>query len=918
MKRYLMTFLVAILALYCAGAVFPSSSSGNGHDIASLHAWGPYSKRYAGISHIPDMRKGIRFDFSVMPGYYRNRQLVPHVLFESSYYPWEINPEMTRITYRYELEWKDRVYTDVTYHILDDNRTLVGIRCVNRTGTPQNLVLNQMAYIDYPETQPQVVATGTSRLQWYNAIDYVENAPVCKSPQYCLVYDGWQRNEERSASSLDGSILGRGFGRNEGDRLVYRVNILPGYENGAIGLRFKVKEGETAVLHLKGLTERSVELRGTGEFSFLSIPYRCEKAGEYKLEFISASTVGISLDGFFVGDSDEISHVNITPTPIPFTPVMEVGEGRKDFILKYKDCENFYGVAWNYQHSEVREILNGELESFFRRRVHDHVSSRLVGDRKWHYANAFLRPVVLEPNSEQTIYMLVCSGDKELVKRELSGFHLAPDKFITQVQPAKGMHSKDRILPAGEKYLLGTRLLQASLLSNIVYPVYTQKEYIRHFTPGKNWNSLYTWDSGFIALGLVDVDPAKAFECIKAYTTPVGNESAFIHHGTPLPIQMYACFDLWNNSLSRESLAFLYPRLKQYFDFMVGNDPYSTTRMQGSGLLRTWDYFYNSGGWDDYPPQHALRGSKSQYQSVTPVVTSAYYLRAAKILRLAAKELGLKRDVKEYEQVIGRLSYALQTYAWDEESGYYGYVVHDSVGNAKEIFRYKDQSNFNKGLDGVTPLVAGICSSDQVGKLMGHLFSPDELWTNVGISTVDQSAPYYLEDGYWNGAVWFPHQWMMWKALLDLGKGEEAYRVAHTALNNWEKECEESYFTFEHFIISSGRGAGWHQFSGLSSPILNWFAAYYRPGKVSTGFEVWITKSEFTDNYAGYKAEISFDDSTKPHERCMIVCMDVAGRKYEVRFNDKPVRFKSVHAGMLEITLPATNKAGELVVQAFD
>ena len=92
MKRYLMTFLTAIMTLCCAGTVFPLPSSGNSHDIASLHAWGPYSKRFAGISHIPDMRKGIRFDFSVMPGYYRNRQLVPHVLFESSYYPWEINP----------------------------------------------------------------------------------------------------------------------------------------------------------------------------------------------------------------------------------------------------------------------------------------------------------------------------------------------------------------------------------------------------------------------------------------------------------------------------------------------------------------------------------------------------------------------------------------------------------------------------------------------------------------------------------------------------------------------------------------------------------------------------------------------------------------------------------------------------------
>ena len=105
---------------------------------------------------------------------------------------------------------------------------------------PQNLVLNQMAYIDYPETYPQVAVSDTSGLQWYNAIDYIENEPASKSPQYKLVYDGWQRNEERSTSSLDGSILGRGFGRNEGDRLSYLVNILPGQENGAIGLRFKM------------------------------------------------------------------------------------------------------------------------------------------------------------------------------------------------------------------------------------------------------------------------------------------------------------------------------------------------------------------------------------------------------------------------------------------------------------------------------------------------------------------------------------------------------------------------------------------------------------------------------------------------------------------------------------------------------
>ena len=147
---------------------------------------------------------------------------------------------------------------------------------------------------------------------------------------------------------------------------------------------------------------------------------------------------------------------------------MEVGETKQDFILKYKDCDNYYGVAWNYQHSEVREILNGELESFFRRRVHEHVSSRLIGDRNWHYANAFLRPIVLEPDSEQTIYMLVCSGNKEQVKQELQDFHSTPDKLVARISSAEKAKPEDQVLPGGEKYLLGNRLLQASLLSNIV------------------------------------------------------------------------------------------------------------------------------------------------------------------------------------------------------------------------------------------------------------------------------------------------------------------------------------------------------------------------------------------------------------------------------------------------------------------
>lgn len=912
-KRLLLMLLPVVLWTTSVSGkeTIPPSCFNNSHDITSLQAWGPYSKRYAGISHIPDMQTGMRFDFSVMPGYYRNRQLVPHVLFESSYYPWDINPSMTRITYRYEMEWKNRVFTDITYYILDEHRTLVGMRCVNNTTANQNLVLNLMAYIDYEEEQPHFKLEGDSNIQWYNATDYVSNEPVRKSPQYKLVYDGWKRNEMRSSRSLSGFVLGKGFGKEKGDKVVYEVDILPGKETGKIAFRHNTPKNKTATFQLNGVVDSRLELKGNGEYSVTTLPYSCKKPGKYLLEICSEGTCSTDLDGFFIGSEEDMKQLKIVPRNISFTPEIKSGKTKQDLILKYPECDNYYGIAWNYKESKIREVLDDNLESFFRKKTHDHVSSRLIGNRKWHYSNAFLRPIVLAPHSEQTFYALVCTGTAKQVGSQIEEFHVSPESFISLIRKDKDS-PEEKILAEGKKYEFGNRLLQSALLSNIVYPVHTQGQYIRHFTPGKNWNSLYTWDSGFIALGLIDIDITKAFECIRAYTTPVGSESAFIHHGTPLPIQMYAYYDLWNNSQSKEALQFLYPRLKQFFDFMVGNNPYSTTRMKGSGLLRTWDYFYNSGGWDDYPPQHALRDKAS----VTPVVTSAYYIRAAKILRLAAKELGLKKDIKEYEQMIKQLSNALQTYAWDEETGYFGYVLHDGDGKPKGIYRYKDGSNFNKGLDGVSPLIANISSQEQTDRMISHLFSPHEMWTEVGISTVDQSAPYYRADGYWNGAVWFPHQWMVWKALLDLGEGEKAYQVATTALNIWEKECEESYYTFEHFIISSQRGAGWHQFSGLSSPILNWFAAYYRIGKVSTGFEVWLADSRFNDDYTQYQTDVAFDDSSAPHQRTMLVCMSPE-KNYRATFNGKELKIKVYHRGLLEITLPETNKPGRLAITSI-
>ena len=108
-------------------------------------------------------------------------------------------------------------------------------------------------------------------MQWYSAIDYTENEPAFKTPQYGLVYDGWYRNEERSSFSLDGSVLGKGFGKDAGDRVSYRIDIPSGMEDGAIGFRHKVEKGKTATLRLKERTDPakigdSCKISGSGEF----------------------------------------------------------------------------------------------------------------------------------------------------------------------------------------------------------------------------------------------------------------------------------------------------------------------------------------------------------------------------------------------------------------------------------------------------------------------------------------------------------------------------------------------------------------------------------------------------------------------------------------------------------------------------
>ncbi|MBR6306801.1 MAG: hypothetical protein IKR38_08545, partial [Bacteroidales bacterium] len=641
------------------------------------------------------------------PGIYRRNVMVPCALFESGVHPWEASADMTRFTYRYELEWKDRVYVDATYNVIDDDSVLLEARCVNNTSEVQNINL-----------QLAVRKAGGTEGQW--------------------------------------------------------------------------------------------------------------------------------------------------------TPELKQGDGW--FTVRYPEVDAAYGVAWDYPLSEVRQWRCAKLEQLMPIKVHDHVYKDLKGDGKGHYTANFLRPIVLKPQSDTTLRMVIFKGEKP----ELS------------FRPGE----------ASGEIPLGIQLLQATLLTNVVYPIDAFGEPIRHFCPGKNWNSLYTWDCGFIGWAMSEIDPGRGYEIIRQYTTVPEEEAPFVHHGTPLATQILAIGDVWERGgCNMDELQEIYPRLKRFYDYMTG-----PRFRKPSGLLETWNIFYNSGGWDDYPPQWTLRPQKELRSRTTPMVSTSYYIRCAKILRLIAsyletsakggKKKSFKADIKQFEADIAAMSKGILENAWDAETGYFGYVEHDTDGTPGGIYRTDKGVNFNMGLDGVTPLVAGIVDNAQKEALIGHVFTQGELWSDCGITAVDQTAPYYRIDGYWNGTVWMPHQMILWKTMLDLGRPDLAKRIAVTALENWERECEDSYNCYEHFMIETGRGGGWSNFSGLSSPILNWYFAYSQPGTVSTGFGTLVTCAKWREDKSSVELTLRFDRELIGKDVAVIACLAGGPVTKMVKATRKPLTLK--------------------------
>lgn len=840
----------------------------NNHDVG-LPSWGPYSKKYIGISHIPDAKLGHRFDLSVIPGYYRGRVDVPSAKWESGYHPWEATGDLRYYSFRHELEWKDRVYCQVSYTALNECSRLIRAEFVNESEIQQSHVLHYMMNMNFPplksysdeEILPYKVQLSEHAI-WIDAMDYAELRYANQRPTDNLVYDGYRRGEKRDHGFVEGTALGQGFGQTPGDEVHYRFVLDQTEADAWMRIRYRAYGGaeknlETPMmLTINGNIVKSVNFKLSGSFETTDISVGELSAGAQSFNLQALGEDTVELDGFIIGSAYELEQTDFQQVIRNHVPQLIDGPDRNSLILKYDHEATCYGIHWGGETAEIRQFFGDELERSMRMSANDHVKKVYREQGNGHYTNIFMRPIFVQPHASRIIYGFVCCGNPEEVTRMLQQYAKDPKCHEEVYLAAKSAVSNLTPVPAGERYQMSQQLMAATLMTNVVYPIYTRRSYIRHYTPGRWWDCLYTWDSGFIGLGLLELDQNRAIECLNAYLTAPGDpDAAFLHHGSMVPVQHYLYHELWNRTQNRELLAYFYPRLKQYYMFFSGQAGSSTTGSLRSNLLQTWDYFYNSGGWDDYPPQAHVHQNKLQSKT-TPSSVTSHAIRIAVILRQAAEELHYNDDIRSYNVDIAKFTDSLQQLAWDEDAGYYSYILHDTQGLPEGILKHDSGANFNMGMDGTYPIIAGICTDEQERTLLDRLMNPERMWTSIGMSAVDRTAPYYKEDGYWNGTVWMAHQWFYWKTMLDLGYADYARQIAITALDLWKANTEQTYNCFEHFIISSGNGAGWHQFGGLSSPVLNWYAAYFRQGRITGGFDLWIRECHFDETCSSLHARI--------------------------------------------------------------
>ena len=332
--------------------------------------WGPYSKKYMGISRI--MREsripGARWDLVVYPTYANSAVSVPNVTVPSDYHPWNCDNEGKYFRYRYELLWKDMLYADVDFFSIEDETWGIRVSYQNNTDRNQNCLLNFFAAEEYPQNSVYVIHRPEKSEVW-NALQYDELVYAKKRPWEHLNHDAMKKGEVFIEDFTDGNGLGasyyimlakhwdlKWFGGDRGDTAAYKIQLKNRYKNAVLSIRYKTMQNQEKV----SFTSRfgSVVFEPTSTPAMCRIPLGALEAGEFqfRLEAIGTLGNGVFLDFFAITEEEEAEKVYAVKEIRNVIPKIERQNERVKYQYNYGEIPIYFTI-------QNRRIRNRDLYS---------------------------------------------------------------------------------------------------------------------------------------------------------------------------------------------------------------------------------------------------------------------------------------------------------------------------------------------------------------------------------------------------------------------------------------------------------------------------------------------------------------------------------------------------------------------------
>ncbi len=332
-------------------------------------------------------------------------------------------------------------------------------------------------------------------------------------------------------------------------------------------------------------------------------------------------------------------------------------------------------------------------------------------------------------------------------------------------------------------------------------------------------------EGGFIGLGWTDLRPDWAAAQLNAWFLTAGDADVPVKNPqTVAPINLFALWELYQQTLDRRLLEQYYPYARRRYQEML-----TAGRAGSNNWLFSWKTGMPEIDGDKGTLAATLKGSNPRTYSPD---YSAFVIRSARLLQRMATVLEHSAsELLAYSQDADQAAQAMNTTLWDMSHEVY---VNRPLAPADAAPIAGDE------LTSLLPLASGsdALSLSQRAALLRRLTDPALFWSSAGLRSMAKTAPNYSPHDPGNGAVAFGTNWLLWKALLDLGETETARKLADNLLRSYHAAQISTDACPEALDGDTGLACGATDVSGDACTLLDLHAAYHQTGNVTSGWNL--------------------------------------------------------------------------------